>query len=84
MEQPIQPIVTDSEGVLRFHPNRIIRYLFDSGRLDLNEIAAMDFDPADREQVCMLLGYSVYGFSDLSFVSEQTRDRIERLCGGPI
>lgn len=64
---PMQPIILDARGVARFRPNAILEHLFETGALDLNKLAVMDFSDEDRMQVAQLLGYSVSGFGDLSY-----------------
>ena len=72
MRHPIQPTETDQQGVLRFKENSIVRYLLDNGGIDLNRLATIDFSQDDREQFAQLIGYSVSGFSELSYVSDDT------------
>lgn len=59
-------------GIIRFKSNAIIEYLFKDGRLNLNEIGLMVqngvFPVGDQVQIAQLLGYSVSGFGDLSYV----------------
>lgn len=69
---PVQPLVYDEHGVLRFKKNAIVRFLLDAGTYDLNKLTLMDFSDEDWEQFAQLIGYSVSGFSDLSYVSEET------------
>jgi hypothetical protein len=69
---PIQPIVTDKHGVKRFKMNRIVRYMLDMGDIGMNELAMMEFSQEDREQFAQLIGYSLSGFSELSYVSDVT------------
>lgn len=70
---PMQPIVWDKHGVLRFKPNKIIEWLMDSKQpLDLNVIATMGFPREDEEQLAQLIGYSVSGFGDLSYARKTT------------
>ena len=64
----MQPIVWAADGLIRFKANKIIEYLFESGKLSLNEIATMQFPAEDHVQIAQLLGYSVSGFGDLSYV----------------
>ena len=66
-KHPVQPTVTDQHGVLRFKENAIIRHLIDYGSISLNDIAVMNFDNDDRQQLAQLIGYSVDGYADLSF-----------------
>lgn len=68
---PIQPIGKDEHGVVRFKKNAIVCYLLDNGGIDLNAIARLQFSREDREQFAQLIGYSVCGASDLSYVSSE-------------
>lgn len=77
---PIQPVHRDPNGVVRFVPNAIVRFLIDWATprgIDMNALALMPFDVADREQFAQLIGYSVSGFGDLSYVSDETYARAE-------
>jgi len=69
---PIQPLVIDQNGVIRFKANAIVRTLLDMGPLDLNALASMPFSDEDREQLAQLIGYSLSGFGDLSYVRDAT------------
>lgn len=69
-KHPTQPIVTDDDGVRRFKQNKIIGWLFDRGHIDLNRISFEEFPPEDAAQLAQLLGYSVCGFGELSYVSD--------------
>lgn len=67
-KHPIQPIVTDDEGILRFKKNHIVRDLLDftSNRgFDLNEIARRNYSREDRQQLAQLIGYSLSGYGSL-------------------
>lgn len=72
-KHPHQPIVTVG-GVTRFKRNAIVCALVEAGRrgtrLDLNHIATMDFFAEDRVQFAELIGYSVCGLGELSYVSD--------------
>lgn len=92
--QPMQPIVKDKRGDLRFRENAIIRYIVDhvgdvvhpgaptidsdtgrpyhQGRLDLGKLMAMDFPQEDLEQFAQLMGYSISGYHELSYVSDES------------
>ncbi len=72
MNHPIQPIITDEHGTKRFKANKIVRYLLDAGGIDMNQLSMMPFDRDDREQFVQLIGYSISGFSDLSYVRDVT------------
>jgi len=74
MKPPIQPIKVDQldHNRARFQENKIVRYLLDQGPFDLNILARMDFSNEDREQFAQLIGYSLSGFAELSYVSDET------------
>ena len=79
-EHPMQPIVWDGDGVIRFKANSIVRYILDNGSIDLNRIATMNFDREDREQFAQLIGYSVSGFGDLSYVRRTTLAKADEIA----
>lgn len=70
LKHPMQPVYMDDAGTYRFKSNKIIQYLFDKGKIDLNLLSLMQFDAADRTQIAMLLGYSISGAGDLSYFDE--------------
>ncbi len=65
---PIQPLITDKDGVTRFKRNKIVDYLASN---KLNELACMGFDDEDWIQLSQLIGYSLHGFSGLSYVDNR-------------
>lgn len=69
MKHPFQP-VDIVDGVYRFRRNAIVRYLLDAGPFDMNALAVLPFDDEDRIQFAQLIGYSVCGFGELSYVPE--------------
>ena len=83
--QPMQPINAKEEGVppyrnmvARFRPTKLVQYLLDrNGKIGLNELAIYsqthDVSADDQMQFAMLIGYSVGGFGDLSYVDDETR-----------
>jgi hypothetical protein len=77
---PMQPIVLDEVGVFRFKENAIVCALLDTGTLDMNKIAMMTFSREDREQFAQLIGYSVEGASELSYVSDALIERAQAEC----
>jgi hypothetical protein len=79
-DPPVRPMILDENGVLRFRENAIVRDLLDSGPLDLNAIALRHYTRADREELAMLLGYSVSGISDLRYMRQQTITRIDAVA----
>ncbi len=69
---PMQPLEYDKQQVLRFRENKVVRYLLDNGGIDLNHLAVKNFPDEDREQFAQLIGYSLSGFSELGYVSDET------------
>ena len=78
-KHPMQPLCLDS-GVLRFKRNAIIDWLFDSGKLDLNEIALIPFPAEDRMQLAQLLGYSLGGYEELPYVTDESVEEVHGLA----
>ena len=68
---PMQPVVKDAQGTFRFEENPIVRHLLDAGKIEMNALAAMDFAPEDREHFTQIIGYSLSGFGELGYVSEE-------------
>lgn len=74
---PLQPVVVDKDGIIRFQANKIVRDFFGAAsagqKLDLNAIAARlaknpkAYTRAEQMQFAMLTGYSVSGAGDLSY-----------------
>lgn len=73
-DHPIQPLVQATDGTVRFKENKIVRFLLDAGPFDMNKIACMEFSQNDREQFAQLIGYSLCGFGELSYVRNTTYD----------
>lgn len=74
---PMQPVIL-LKGVIRFKANAIVRYLLDSSKDDLNSLALMPFSAEDWNQFAQLIGYSVSGFGDLSYVFPETVEAADR------
>jgi len=75
-KNPIQPLVVDDKGVLRFKQNAIVRDLLDFASergFDLNEIARKNYTRTDRQQLAQLIGYSLSGYGELrSYVDDDS------------
>lgn len=78
-QQPMQPLYRDDHGTIRFQPNKLVRYLLDNGGIDMNDLAIVDFPQDDREQFAQLIGYSLSGYSELSYVREESVERADSL-----
>lgn len=75
---PIQPLVIDAHGTLRFKENPIVRTLLDYATehgYGLNEIALEEFDAEDQMQLAQLIGYSLSGYGTLSYVTDESYER---------
>lgn len=83
MKHPIQPAAPDEYGIVRFKPNEIVNYLLYNGPFDLNHLATKKFSLEDQEQFAQLIGYSVSGFADLSYVSPDTLDAVDVMLANP-
>lgn len=91
---PMQPVVRDEHGVLRFRANAIVDALLERdsergkiypdfpARSDggLNWIATQEFSQEDREQFAQLIGYSVSGYHELSYVSDESAAQASALA----
>jgi hypothetical protein len=71
-ELPLQPLALDEDGVMRFQANAIVRYLLDAGPFGMNDLANIPFSVEDQEQFAQLIGYSLCGFRELSYVRDET------------
>jgi hypothetical protein len=75
---PMQPLVIDVHGTLRFKENSIVRKLLDYSTergYGLNEMALERFDAEDHMQLAQLIGYSLAGYGELSYVTDESYSR---------
>lgn len=70
-DHPLQPIVTDDHGVIRFKKNHLIDWMVEI--LNLNEIARHQHTQEDYDQLLQLVGYSVSGAP----LSAECRSRVD-------
>jgi hypothetical protein len=72
----MQPIIATYEGIARFRANKIVQWVLRQGKrgrkFDLNDIIVEDFPIEDVEQFWQMLGYSLSGYGELSFIREET------------
>ncbi|HBO4832914.1 TPA: hypothetical protein L4V12_004639 [Pseudomonas aeruginosa] len=87
---PMQPLVKDAHGVARFKANKIVNHLLDYASergCGMTELAKLQFPEEDYMQFAQLIGYSVSGYSDLSYVSDDSRGmayaKLESLINDP-
>lgn len=81
MKNPIQPLAKDARGALRFKVNRIVKHLLDTHKTcDMSRLAAMDFSDDDRQQFAQLIGYSLGGYGELSYVDDEAYSTAEAMA----
>ena len=81
MKHPMQPIRKAEGGIIRFQSNAIIERLWREGKLDLNAIACWKgISDDDHMQLAQLLGYSVGGYCDLRYASEESKDAADAIA----
>jgi len=77
-----QAIYIDENDTARFRGNAIVQTLLDCGPLDMNNLAALGhFSDEDRTQFAQLIGYSVGGFGELSYVDDDSYDQACEIMG---
>ena len=73
-----QPIYRDDAGTLRFQENPIVQYILRAGPFDMNAIALLPcIPPWARAQFAQLIGYSLSGYGELSYVSDDLYERAD-------
>ena len=80
---PDQPIEVAEDGMIRFRANPIVRDLLDFATprgMGMNEMACRDYPVWAREQFAQLIGYSVSGYSELSYVTDASYERAEAIA----
>lgn len=74
---PMQPVVVDESGIHRFKSNKCVEALLEHGQktgFGLNELTLHGHTPEDQMQLAQLIGYSVSGYGDLSYVTDASYD----------
>ena len=79
---PMQPLVRDAHGTIRFLENPLVSYLLSHGSIDMNQLAIQaanrGWNAADQAQFAQLIGYSVSGWGDLSYVTAEQADAADK------
>lgn len=78
-ELPMQPLEIDA-GKARFKQNTLVRFLLDAGPFDMNKLAIIRCSDAERSQFAQLIGYSIDGWGELDYVTDEERARAESLA----
>lgn len=85
---PLQQIVIDDDGRARFRGNAICRYLLALATqhgITLDKMRASEaFSDDDWEQFVQLIGYSVYAFGEVKFVSDKMYEKAQRAADRPV
>lgn len=80
----MRQVVKMPDGVIRFKKNAIVDFLLhkaSAGRkCDLNTLAMQQFTREDREEFAQLIGYSICGYHELSYVSDESAAEASRLA----
>lgn len=82
MKHPLQNIYIDENGTARFQENKIVKFLLDAGPYDLDELVFMNFSQEEWEQFAQLIGYSICGFEELSYVSDELCEKAKEIADG--
>lgn len=70
---PMQPIIKDEDGTVRFKANPIVNFIFRAGPFSMDQIIELPgITREDMEQFAQLIGYSVSGFGELSYVNPES------------
>jgi len=69
--RPMQPLVRDEHGEIRFKANPIVEFLLDGGPFDMTRLSIMPFDNEVRAHFAQLLGCTVSSWVDLPYVSAE-------------
>jgi len=84
VKHPIQPLIKDKNGVVRFKENKIVSFLLNNGNVSLDELTLLNFSKEDREQFTQLIGYRpeeefisdiVFDVSFRSFTTEDNKNK---------
>lgn len=74
-QHPMQPVIIAEDKCHRFLKNEIVEDLVEHASktgLSLNEIAYRGYGDNDQRQLAQLIGYSVSGYGELSYVSDES------------
>lgn len=71
----MQPFIKDKKGTVRFKSNKLVERLLEESQkqgFGLNELACIEASQPDREQFAQLIGYSLSGYHELPYVSDES------------
>jgi hypothetical protein len=80
----MQPIVIAPDGIIRFKANAIVKWLLEQAergrKVDMNDIAQHGFADEDRRQFAQLIGYSIGGYNELSYVDDASAGQANEIA----
>lgn len=76
VQHPIQPLEKDDQGMVHFKENKIVKFLLDAGLYNMSQLSMMPFSDEDRSQFAQLIGYDLFGFGELKYVSDETYEKL--------
>lgn len=82
----MQPMVTAPDGIVRFQENPIVRWMLEEGNrtgmFSMDTIGAIagkrGWTDDDQAHFAQLIGYSLCGYSELDYVSEESYDEADK------
>lgn len=83
MKLPQQPLYMTNSGIARFVKNSIVDDLLDFATrrgFGMNEIACREYTPEERMQFAQLIGYSLGGYGDLSYTTDESYNEAVQSC----
>lgn len=86
VNSPMQPLHIDEFGTIRFKANAIVQHLLDVAKhvgVNMNTIAMEGFKPEDEMQFAQLIGYSLSGYGDLSYVTDESYEHASAAAPKP-
>lgn len=80
MKLPMQPLHIDQNGKPRFVANLLVDALLSYSTakgMGMNELALVKCSPEERMQFAQLIGYSLSGYGELSYVTDESYNEAE-------
>ena len=73
-DQPLYDEGTKKHGI-RFQPNAIVKHLLYHSGMNMHQLAGLGFDKGDVAQLAQLLGYSLDGYGEQSYIPDELYER---------
>lgn len=75
---PMQPVEIDNNGVARFRENKLVSLAIDRLPNGMNTLRMWQATDEERTQVAQLVGYTIGGYAELDYVSDEAYLRAEQ------